>query len=381
MTEQKRSGPLAGLRVLDLTQMLAGPYCTMLLADLGATVLKVEALSGDLTRHQGPFVDTDQIKAYGGYFQSIHRNKLGIALNLKEARGREILLRLVKETDVLVENFRVGVMEHLGLAYETLRAIHPKLVYTCIRGFGDPRTGEGPYTNWPAFDIIAQAMGGLMGITGPDPEHPTKAGPGIGDIFPATLAAFGILAAVRHAEQSGQGQFVDVSMYDSMIALCERIIYQYSYTKQIPYPQGNTHPIFCPFDAFPTMDGWVTIAAPGDHHWRELCRAMGQPALGNDERFATNSLRIVHAQEVRSLVCTWTSSRTKQAVLERLGSVVPCAPVNTAQDIVHDPHVMARKMVVELEQPGSDTPIFIAGIPIKMTETPASVVHRAPLLG
>jgi crotonobetainyl-CoA:carnitine CoA-transferase CaiB-like acyl-CoA transferase len=353
----------------------------MLLADLGAEVLKVEPSEGDLTRHQGPFAADDELRAYGGYFQSVNRNKESIVLDLKQPKGREVLRRLVSEADVLVENFRVGVMERLGLAYESLREVNPRLVYACIRGFGDPRTGKSPYANWPTFDIVVQAMGGLMGITGPGPDQPTKTGPGVGDIFPAALAAFGILAAVRHAEKTGEGQMVDVAMYDGVLSLCERIVYQYSYTGKVPRPQGNTHPLLCPFDVFPTKDGWITIAAPGDAHWRQLCTVMGSPKLGTDERYATNASRVEHCVEVRELVSGWTGARSTQEVVEKLGGIVPCGPINTAKDIFEDEHVAARGMIVELEQPGSADLFPVAGTPIKMTGTPNGAPRRAPLLG
>ncbi|MCW2532843.1 MAG: yfdE, partial [Blastococcus sp.] len=217
------AGPLTGLRVIDLTQVLSGPFCTMLLADLGADVVKVEPPSGDVARLWGPHVPTPEgvegPATYGGYFASVNRNKRSICLDLKDPEGRQTLLDLLDDADVLVENFRVGVMDRFGLSYEELHARFPKLVYASIRGFGDPRTGLSPYADWPAFDIIAQAMGGVMGVTGADADHPVKVGPGIGDIFPAVLAAVGLLAALRHADATGQGQFVDVAMYDSVLAL------------------------------------------------------------------------------------------------------------------------------------------------------------------
>src|SRR3954454_20990864 len=304
------SGPLAGLRVVDLTVMLSGPYCTMLLADLGADVVKVEPPNGDLTRYAGPFRDDDELRAYGGYFHSINRNKRSIVLDLKQDGGREVLERLARGADVLVENFRPGVMERLGLPYERLHELNERLVYASIRGFGDPRTGESPYADWPAFDVTAQAMGGFMGITGTLEGEPLKAGPGIGDIFPAALGAVGTLAAARHAAETGQGQYVDVAMYDGVLSLCERIVYQYSYTGEVPRPQGNTHPILSPFDVFKTRDGWATIAAPTDNHWRLLCEAMGRREAVEDERFENNYVRARNSDAVRELVGAWTAGLT-----------------------------------------------------------------------
>lgn len=374
-------GALTGLKVIDLTQMLAGPFCTMLLADLGAEVLKVEPLEGDATRRSEPFSPDDELRAFGGYFQSVNRNKTSIAIDLKQAQGRAVLHRLLVDAHVVVENFRVGVMERLGLAYEALHAAYPRLVYACIRGFGDPRTGESPYMAWPAFDIVAQAMGGLMSVNGPGPGQPMKVGPGIGDLVPGMLAALGILAAVRHADLTGQGQLVDVAMYDSILALCERIVYQYSYAGDVPQPQGNSHPLLCPFDAFPVADGWVTIAAPFDHLWQRLCALIERPDLAAAERLATNTLRVVHADEVRAAIVGWTSLRTRKQVMDVLGGIVPCGPVNTVQEIYADPHVAKRNMIALVDHPGVAQQLAIAGSPIKMTETPGGVHSRAPLLG
>ena len=373
------NGPLAGVKVIDLTQMLSGPFMTMLLADLGADVIKVEPLSGDVTRYAGPHL-SEGFHAYGGYFGSINRNKKSIAVDLKTAAGREVVRRMAQDADLLVENYRAGVPERLGIGWETLHELNPRLVYAAIRGFGDPRTGESPYISWPAFDIVAQAMGGFMSITGPDPEHPLKAGPGIGDLFPASLLAFGALAALRHAERTGEGQFVDVAMYDAVIALTERIIYQYSYTGHDPQPQGNTHPLFCPFDVFETSDGHVTIAAPRDHHWVHLCAVMGRPELGDDPRYVTNLERIQRAAEVRAIVTAWTSRLTNVEVVDALAGKVPSGPVNRASEIMADPHVAMRDMLVTFEHPGTDRTVTFAGNAIKMTGTPPGHRMRAPEL-
>lgn len=375
------AGALSGLRVIDLTQMLAGPYCTMMLADQGAEVIKVEPVGGDPTRGFGPFPADDTVRHFGGYFQSTNRNKRSIGLDLKSAEGRDILITLVRGADILVENFRAGVMERLGLAYEVLAAVNPRLVYAAIRGFGDPRTGASPHVDRPAFDVVAQAMGGAMGITGPDADTPLKIGPGVGDIFPAALAAFGILAAHHHARRTGLGQFVDVAMYDGIVSMCERAVYQYSYTGLSPVPEGNQHPILCPFGVFPAADGQVTIGCPRDSFWAELVAIMGRPDLATDPRFDTNNHRLAHRAETVAIVEGWTRPRSKAQIGAALGTRVPFGPVNTAADIYADPHMTARAMLAQLEHPGSDRPVTVASTPIRMTLTQGGVQRRAPLAG
>ncbi len=310
----------------------------------------------------------------------MNRNKRSVCLDLKTDAALADLLGLVGSADVLVENFRVGVMDRLGLSYEMLHARFPRLVYASIRGFGDPRTGASPYADWPAFDIIAQAMGAIMGVTGPDAEHPVKVGPGVGDVVPAMLSAFGILAAVRHAEHTGEGQLVDVAMYDAVLALTERIVYQYSITGHSPAPMGNTHPLLAPYGAVRTANGYLAIAAPSDGHWRELAEVLGHPQLGRDPRFATNAARLTHAAEVYRLVAEWTTQHTTAEAVAVLAGRVPCAPVQTAADIAADPHVTARELIVSVPHPGGGE-IDVVGTAIKLTATPVAGFGRAPLLG
>jgi crotonobetainyl-CoA:carnitine CoA-transferase CaiB-like acyl-CoA transferase len=373
------TGPLTGLRVIDLTQVLSGPFCTMLLADMGADVIKVEPPEGDVARQWGPFVPGAP-GMYGGYFASVNRNKRSVVLDLKSPEGITALHGLLGDADVIVENFRVGVMDRLGLSWESLHERYPRLVYAAIRGFGDPRTGSSPYASWPAFDIIAQAMGGLMSITGPDEDHPVKAGPGIGDTYPATLAATGILAAAWQAQRTGRGEFVDVALYDAILALSERIVYQYSLTGEVPHPQGNTHPLLCPYGVVATADGHWAIAAPTDHHWRMLARAMGRPELADDPRFATNAERVRNSAAVYGLVEEWTRTRSTAELMREVGGEFPCAPVNTAAEIRVDPHIAARSMIRTVDHP-SGARIDIAGAPVKFGSAPGEDPRRAPLLG
>lgn len=377
----QQQGALSDLRVIDLSQMLAGPICTQVLADQGAQVIKVESLTGDGIRSSGPFHPDDGLRAFGGYFQSVNRNKSSIALDLKHPEAKALLIQLVQDADVLVENFRAGVMERLGLGYETLRELNPRLVYATIRGFGDPRTGQSPYADWPAYDVVAQAMGGIMGITGQQDGAPTKIGPGVGDIVPGLMLGIGILSAVHHARRTGQGQFVDVAMADGVLALCERIVYQQSYEGRTPGPEGNRHPLLCPFGLFPAKDGWVSIACANEKLWAELARIIGRPDMATDPRFATSASRVEHSADVIAAVENFTRTRTKAELAEALGGSVPFGPVYTARDIFDDPHFALREMLVEVEHPGCPTPVRIAGVPIKLSETPGGIRRRAPLLG
>jgi crotonobetainyl-CoA:carnitine CoA-transferase CaiB-like acyl-CoA transferase len=373
-------GPLEGVRVADLTQMLAGPYCTMLLADLGADVMKVEPPSGDFVRQIGPFPVDDSHHFYGGYFQSVNRGKRSIVLDLKTDAGREEFLRLVKTVDVVVENFSPGVMERLGVPYETLREINPALVYGATRGFGDRRTGESPYADWPALDVVVQAVGGLMSVTGTEDGRPLKVGVGVGDIFPATLLALGIVSAVLRAGATGEGQFVDVAMYDGVLALCERLVYQFSYTGEVPRPVGNRHPILSPFDVVRAKNGDVIIAGPSEPRWARLCTIMGRTDLIGAPGFESNDARAVNQDEVRALLTEWVSQKTVAEVVALLGGEVPVAPVNDIAEIFRDGHVHARRMLETVEHPGSSQPVAIAGTPIKFTDTETHIRGRAPLL-
>ena len=344
-------GILSGLRVLDLSRMLSGPYCTMMLADQGAEVIKIEPAEGDSSRTNGPFRDDDPNHDWAGYFVSLNRSKKSIVLDLKAEAGRADLLALVKTADVLVENFRPGVMDRLGLSYAVLTAANPRLIHAAIRGFGDPSSGASPYADWPSYDVVAQAMGGLIGVTGADAAHPTKVGPGIGDVFAGALMAFGIMAALRQAEATGRGQFLDIAMYDAMISLCERLIYQHDFDGSIPAPEGNAHPLLAPFGIFAAKDGHVAIGIVDDAFWRALARAMGQGDLGTDPRFATRGARRIHAGVLNAMVAEWAAALTKAELSTVLGGLVPFGPVNSVADIFADPHVAARGMIATAAPP------------------------------
>jgi crotonobetainyl-CoA:carnitine CoA-transferase CaiB-like acyl-CoA transferase len=374
-------GALRGVRVVDFTHMLAGPFCTQMLADHGADVIKVEPLEGESARRVSPFRADDTAKRFGGYFASVNRNKRSIAIDLKSAEGRDIVRRLVRTADAVVESFRTGVMERFGLGYESLFALNPKLVYAAIRGFGDPRTGASPYGDWPAYDVVAQAMGGVIQINGPDRHTPMKVGPGVGDLVPATMCAFGITAALLHAQRTGRGQFLDVSMVDAVLALCERVVHQRSFENVVPHPEGNRHAFLSPFGLVRAADGFVTIAAPSDAWWQTLCRLIGRDDLVTDVRTATNEARVLNRDFVYAEVERFTSSKTKQELVDLLGGKFPFGPVYDICDIEADPHFAAREMIIEVEHPGIDGKVRIAGIPVKMAATPGRVSRRAPLLG
>jgi crotonobetainyl-CoA:carnitine CoA-transferase CaiB-like acyl-CoA transferase len=343
-----------------------------MLADHGVTVIKVEPPAGDITRSFGPYRADDGEQVLGGYFQSLCRNKESVVLDLKSEAGKAAFRALVHSADAVVENFRVGVMDRLGLSFESLRAINPRLVYGTLRGFGDPRTGASPYCEWPAFDVVAQAMGGISAITGPDPETPTKIGPGIGDIIPGMFLAFGVLAAIHNARRTGRGQLVDVAMTDAILAICERAVVQNSVRGLVPGPEGNHHPYLCPFGFFPAKDGPVAIAATNDEFFAVLCRVLDVPELLEDERFATSMLRGANRCALIPLIGARTIRFAKAELKVSLGGKIPFGPA--------DPHFAARGMFVEVEQPGS-APVRIAGVPVKMTETPGAVRRRGPMLG
>jgi crotonobetainyl-CoA:carnitine CoA-transferase CaiB-like acyl-CoA transferase len=378
--DAQRFGALRDLKIIDLTQLLSGPYATMMLADQGAQVIKIEPPEGEICRAAGPFRPDDELKQLGGYFHSIGRNKESVVLDLKTEEGKAALIALVRDADAIVENFRSGVMDRLGLSYETLRAVNPRLVYGSLRGFGDARTGASPYADWPAFDVVAQAMGGIIAITGPDAATPTKVGPGVGDIVPGMFLAFGVLAAIHHARSTGVGQFVDVAMADAVLALCERTVWQNSVLDVVPGPEGNHHPFFCPFGVFPALDGFVTIATMGDSFFKILCDSLGTPELLLDDRYTTEQLRARNRIDLIQAVSDVTRSRTKAELKSRLGGRIPFSPIMNIAEIIEDPHFASRDMIIESENPGG-APVRVAGVPIKMTVTPGGVHRRSPLLG
>jgi crotonobetainyl-CoA:carnitine CoA-transferase CaiB-like acyl-CoA transferase len=378
---KKLFGVLRGVKVVDLTRMLAGPFSTMMLADQGAEVIKVEGFDGDATRTTGPFTGDGADGELGGFFQSANRNKKSIVIDLKSPAGLEVVKSLIESADVVVENFRSGVMEKLGLSFDVLKVINPKIVYASISGFGDARNGKSPFVKWPAFDVVAQAMGGLIATTGADAQNPTRVGQSVGDIVPGMFAAFGIVSALRYAELSGEAQHVDVSMLDSILAICESSVYQYSYTKKVPGPAGNHHSLVAPLGLFEAKDGWIALAAPQDHSWKILCEYLDMAALMDDKRFGNALLRRTNIVQLAAEINKRTSLLSKVELLELFGGVIPVGSVNDMEDIFDSPHYAARNMLVSVDDPQTGKSQTIAGTPVKFSETPGGIQGRAPLLG
>lgn len=355
-------GPLSGVTVVDLTRVLAGPYCTMVLYDLGARVIKVERPgAGDDARAIGPFVECGDERE-SAYFLSLNRGKESIALDLKVEGDRAIFEQLVARSDVLVENYRPGTMEKLGYGWEVLHARHPRLVYAAASGFGH----TGPYSRRPAYDMVVQAMGGIMSLTGTPGGPPTRVGSSIGDITAGLFTAIGVSAALFERARTGVGRKIDVAMLDGQVAILENAIARYQATGEVPGPLGSRHPSITPFEAFRTRDGFVVIAAGNDGLFARLCETLGRGELAAREDFATNELRTLHHDALRRELEATLCRETTEAWLERLESAeIPCGPINDVAGVLADEQVRARGMLVSVPGPG-DRPVEIAGNPIKL---------------
>jgi len=352
------AGPLSGVTVVDLTRVLAGPICTLILSDLGARVIKVEHPDGgDLTRRLGPWFN-----GKSGYLLSLNRGKESIALDLKSESDLSLFHKLLARADVLVENYRPGIMEKLGLGWESLHARYPKLIYAATSGFGH----SGPYSRHAAFDLIAQAMGGVMSITGHPGNPPTRVGTSIGDIAAGLFTAIGVNAALVHRGRTGEGIKIDVAMLDCQVAITENAIVRY-FAGDPPGPIGARHPVVAPFDAFPTKDGYIVIAVGDDAGYRKLCRTIGCDDLSENPLYATNALRLENQQALKEAISAALAERTSAECLTILRAAgLPCGPINTIEDVVNDPQVGARNMIVEVEDPTAGT-VKLFGCPIKMS--------------
>jgi crotonobetainyl-CoA:carnitine CoA-transferase CaiB-like acyl-CoA transferase len=366
--------PLDGITVVDLTRVLSGPYCTMLLADMGARVIKIERPgTGDDTRAWGPpFVGGES-----SYFLSINRNKESVALDFKEPRGRAILDGLIARADVLVENFHPGTLDALGLGYARVAEQHPRLVYCSITGFGS----TGPLRHRPGYDAVVQAEGGLMSLTGPGDGDPYRLGVAIADIAAGMFAAQGIALALLVRGRTGKGQFVDIGMLDSVASLLTYQAGIYFTTGRTPARMGNRHPSIAPYDTVAAEDGTLVLAVGNDSQWRTFCQVTGLASLAEDERFATNAARVEHYDELRPLITRVIRARSRQEWIDRLVPAgVPCAAVRGLDEVLADPQLAAREMIRSVPHPAAG-PVKVLGVPIKLSDTPGAVDHPPPRLG
>jgi crotonobetainyl-CoA:carnitine CoA-transferase CaiB-like acyl-CoA transferase len=371
----KGTGPLTGMRVVELAHIMAGPVCGLMLADMGADVIKVEKLPGgdDSRRFLPP-----AIEGQSAAFMMVNRNKRGIALNLKTERGKAVLHHLLESTDVLVENYRTGTMEQLGFGYSSLREIHPRLIYCSVSGYG--RTG--PYSRQAGFDLVAQGMTGLMSITGEGPGRaPIKCGAPLTDITAGILAACGIVAAYAERLRSGQGQAVDTSLFEAGIvqtywqsAICLA-------TGQAPGPMGSSHPLSAPYQAFQTADGWITIGAANQHNWQRLLDVLNAREIGSDARFVDNAARMNHLPELQQTLTPYFVERSSGDWLARLEAAgIPSGPVLSIADMLCHEQTLAREMVVPVQHSSLGT-VNTLGLPLKFSRTPGEVKNGAPIFG
>lgn len=372
--EKEVTGPLTGIRVVDFTRWLAGPFATSVLGDMGADVIKIERAGvGDETR----YVDRVFGEGNSAYFIGNNRSKRSLTLNLADERGKEIARRLIAKADVLVENFRVGVMDRLGLGYEAMRELNPRLIYCSITSFGP----HGPYVNKPGMDLIVQAMGGVMGLTGEPGGRPLRVGSPIADFVGAYQALVGILLALFHRERTGEGQRVDVALLDGQISLLANYIPGFFVTGKPDGPVGVGHPQLVPYQTFETADGSIVIACLNEQFWQKLCLALEMPELLTDPRFARNADRVEHREALVPLLEERLRQRTAQEWLTTLEAAdVPCAKVNTLADLARDPQVQENEMLLKVpHKTGGE--VTVVGVPVKLCRTPGRVRGAAPLLG
>lgn len=358
--------------VLDTTQIMAGPYCAMLLADMGARVIKVEPPAGDSTRVMAGSQGSDSAA-----FNAVNRGKLGIVLDLTKDQGRHVFTRLARGADILVENYRPGVMARLGLDYATLSVENPRLIYASISGYGQ----TGPWAQKGGFDLIAQGLSGIMSVTGTPGGPPVKAGLPLTDLGAGLFATIGVLGALHHRTQSGRGQHVDTSLVDAGLALSVWEVTDYVTTGNIPGPIGSAHRLTAPYQAVQCADGHLTIGAANDRNFAKLTTVLGHPEWAADPRFVTNHLRVQHRTELAALIEEITGTAPVAAWLERLDAAgIPCGPILNYEQALSTPQAIAREMVAEVDHPILGR-LKTVGTPIKMSETPLNPGRRAPMLG
>jgi CoA:oxalate CoA-transferase len=355
-------GPLSGITVVDLSRILAGPYATFLMAEMGARVIKVEPPApGDDARAYGPYVN-----GVSTYFASINRGKESISLDLKAAKDKQIFEKLLERADVLVENFRPGTMEKLGYGWEVLHARYPKLIYAAASGFGH----TGPFSTKPSYDMVVQGLGGIMSITGHPGMPPARIGMSIGDIGAGLYTAVAINAAIAHRAMTGEATKVDIAMFDCQLALLENAVMRYTVLGEVPGPLGGRHPSIVPFEALETKDGWMIVAAGNDNLWLKLCEGLGRNDLAADPRYKTNDLRARNRDALRPELVKELQKRTTAeniTLLEKAG--VPCGPINNVEQALHHPQVAARNMMITVEDPAAGT-LKLAGNPLKFSAFP-----------
>lgn len=367
-------GPLKGIKVLELSRTLAGPYCSMILGDLGAEIIKVEQPgTGDETRGYAPPYWGDE----SCYFLSLNRNKRGMTLNLKTEEGQKIVRELVERSDVLVENFRTGTMEKFGLGYDVLKEINPRLVYCAVSGFGR----SGPMKNDPAYDLLMQGFGGLMSVTGEPGRPPVKVGYSIADLATGLYAAVGVLSALFQRERSGKGQMVESSLLETLVSLQAYLAVGYLSTGKVPQKLGNAHPNCAPYQVFEAKDSYFIIAVPNDWLWEKMCDALDLQDLKNDPRFAKNADRVRNRTELAEIITAYTLQHTADEVINKLHAAgVPGGPINSIDQILNHPQVLHREMVVDVEHSTAGM-IKLLGVPIKLSDTPGSIRLAPPILG
>jgi crotonobetainyl-CoA:carnitine CoA-transferase CaiB-like acyl-CoA transferase len=368
------AGALDGYQVLDLSRILSGPYCTMVLADFGAEVIKVERPgSGDDTRAWGP----PFVVGESAYYLSINRNKRSITIDLGQETGREIIYALARDSDVVIENFRPGTADRIGVGYQRLRQENPRLVYCSISGFGQ----EGPYRDRPGYDALAQAMSGMMSITGEPDGPPTKHGMSIADIGAGMWAALAIVTALLAREQTGEGQYIDISLLDAQISWLTYAAGNYFATGESPGRYGSAHPSIVPYQPFATADGYLMLAVGNDRLWQQFCEVAGRAELATEPGFETSAERVVNRDAVIDAVAEIMRTRTTaewMRVLEEAG--IPAGPINTIEQALQDPHVLVREMAVRLDHPTVGS-VTTTGNPAKFSATPAEMRTAPPLLG
>lgn len=371
---------LENLTVLDLTRVLAGPFCTMMLADMGARVIKIERPgTGDDTRSYPPFREKNLLgKRESLYYANLNRNKKGITLNLKAPEGKELFRKLVKKADVVVENYRPGVMDKLGLGYNSLKELNPQLIYAAVSGFGC----YGPYHSRPGYDILAQAMGGMMAITGPKGGAPTRAGSALGDILGGLHTVIGILAAVNARSLTGRGQRVDISLMDSVIAATENTALKYLESGKLPPRMGNRYASVSPYDGFRCKDGVVIVAAGNQHLYEKLCvEILDRPDMVTDPRFIDMSGRLANQDAIQEVLEAWLADKTMEEAVEiLLRHGIPAGPILDISQILADPHVKEREMFVEMDHPTLGK-ITVNGCAVKLMDTQTKIRTPAPSLG